>query len=71
MSLNENSPSDIRLSNCTLSIPSVIGTNTGTVNSLMKDFNRFVLAPSSIVIFDVYDNYTKSARILIPQITFG
>ena len=71
MSTNENSPSDIRLSNGTLSIPNVIGEKTGVVNSLTKDFNRFVLAPNAIVTFDVYDNYSKSTRVLVPQTTFG
>ncbi len=71
ISTNSESPSHIKLNNCIMTMSNIIGSKDGSITSLSKDFDEFVLAPGSVAVFDVYDNKNKQKRCLIPQTVFG
>ena len=63
ISTNTTSPSYIYISGAKIAMPRIVESSK-RVSSLMSLYSYLILAPGSSVTFDVYDEYSNSARVL-------
>ena len=70
ISTNTTSPSYIYISGAKIAMPRIAESNK-KVSSLMSLYSYLILAPGSSVTFDVYDEYSNSARVLRAKSPLG